>query len=353
MTLIGRAVRGARAAVGRVRARAGRGAVVLLYHRVADVTRGPWDLAVAPRRFDAQMAMLAARFRVLSPDELVAGHAAGRLPRRAVAVTFDDAYADVADAALPSLARHGVPAAVFAVSGAVGGGDAFWWDDLERLVLDAGPLPPRLPFGDDVWFDVPADARASAAPRTRSVAAAERAWRGWHGTAPTPRHALYAALWRRLRPMAAHARGRALAALAAAAASPETPGAAARSCTAAELRRLADSGVVTVGAHTVTHSELASLDREAQATELAGSRAALEALIGRSVTQLAYPFGHADSITAETPGLARAAGFAAAYVNGGGAVRAADDAYRLPRVYASDWDPAALAGAVDAALGER
>jgi peptidoglycan/xylan/chitin deacetylase (PgdA/CDA1 family) len=103
----------------RVRA-PGRGVVVLIYHRVGGGSGTEIDLA--PELFDEQMAWLAASGRAASLDE-----ALGRLgvaaadPASAsasaepdpVVVTFDDGTADLADVALPILARHGVPATVY------------------------------------------------------------------------------------------------------------------------------------------------------------------------------------------------------------------------------------------------
>jgi len=48
------------------------------------------------------------------------------MPRRPVLITFDDAYDEVAEVALPVLARHGFGAAVFVVTSHVGGSNA--WD---------------------------------------------------------------------------------------------------------------------------------------------------------------------------------------------------------------------------------
>lgn len=49
--------------------------------------------------------------------------------RRAVALTFDDGYAGVAELAWPELKARGWPATLFAVSGYLDGGRTFPWDD--------------------------------------------------------------------------------------------------------------------------------------------------------------------------------------------------------------------------------
>lgn len=331
------AARVARGVVGRARARLARRGAVLLYHRVADLGRDPWNLAVSPRRFEAHMAALArGGYSPLPLGDFVDALGAGRLPRRAVAVTFDDAYGDVGRTALPILERHGVPATAFAVSGAVGRAREFWWDALERLVLDAGALPAELDLGAAAApFAVPADARGRAA----AAAPAVKAWRAWTGAHPTPRHALYHALWRHLQPLDAPARAAALDALDAQLdAPPAAPDA--FPMTADALRQFARSAVGTVGAHTVTHPSLAAHTVDDQAREVAGSRRELEQLLGGRVDLFAYPFGDRKAYTADTVRLVAEAGFRAACVNEPAPVRPGADPLRLPRLYVSDWGEA-------------
>jgi peptidoglycan/xylan/chitin deacetylase (PgdA/CDA1 family) len=102
----------------RVRA-PGRGVVVLIYHRVGGGSGTEIDLD--PALFDEQMAWLAANGRAASLDDALArlangqgqGHEPGPDEPDPVVVTFDDGTADLADVALPILARHGVPATVY------------------------------------------------------------------------------------------------------------------------------------------------------------------------------------------------------------------------------------------------
>jgi peptidoglycan/xylan/chitin deacetylase (PgdA/CDA1 family) len=91
-----------------------------------------------------------------------------------------------------------------------------------------------------------------------------------------------------------------------------------------ELRDLA--AAVEIGAHTVTHPDLATLPYDAARDELAESRAALAGITGGDVTVAAYPYG---SATAETRRACRDAGFAAACRTLGEG--SWDDPFDLPR----------------------
>ena len=101
------------------------GITVLAYHRVGGGTDGAVDLPVA--EFRAQLARLAACFRVLSLDQAVAELAAGDPVADGVVVTFDDGTADFADHAVPALVEAGVPATLYVASGFVDAGRPFPW----------------------------------------------------------------------------------------------------------------------------------------------------------------------------------------------------------------------------------
>jgi len=109
--------------------------VILMYHRVARLQYDPWDLAVDPKRFDAQMAWLASERLVLPLHNFVDRLRAGELPNDSAAITFDDGYLDNLTNALPRLHRYGLSATLFFVGEAIGSSNGFWWDELARLIL--------------------------------------------------------------------------------------------------------------------------------------------------------------------------------------------------------------------------
>ncbi|PKK13304.1 polysaccharide deacetylase family protein [Thermomonospora sp. CIF 1] len=90
---------------------------VLMYHSVsARPARATRRLSVDPGAFAEQMALLVERGFVAVPVSALAGDPA-RLPAKAVAITFDDGYADFHEQALPVLQRLGLTATVFVTTG--------------------------------------------------------------------------------------------------------------------------------------------------------------------------------------------------------------------------------------------
>jgi peptidoglycan/xylan/chitin deacetylase (PgdA/CDA1 family) len=104
--------------------------VVLMYHRIAPDSSGRLaHLTIPPDRFAWQMAKLRdGGFAPQRQDEVAAWLVGRRtLPRRAVVITFDDAYADNTAHAFPILESHRMPAVTFVVTGKLGGRND--WDD--------------------------------------------------------------------------------------------------------------------------------------------------------------------------------------------------------------------------------
>jgi peptidoglycan/xylan/chitin deacetylase (PgdA/CDA1 family) len=130
--------------LARSRGRAEEGGLrILLYHRVAD-DRDP--LALPPARFREQMELLdSTGYRAVDLLEALALLDAGDLPPRTVALTFDDGFADVRDAALPVLASLGFRATVFVTTAVTGGDRSFPWYE--------GEQPPVLGWDEVARLD--------------------------------------------------------------------------------------------------------------------------------------------------------------------------------------------------------
>ena len=107
---------------------------VLTYHRVAKPndtpTLEPRLISTTPAMFAQQMRYLARHYAVVSLEDVLHAVTTGmRLPKRAVLITFDDAYRDVGDIAWPILQRYQLPATLFVPTWYPAQPErALWWD---------------------------------------------------------------------------------------------------------------------------------------------------------------------------------------------------------------------------------
>ncbi|NQT86609.1 polysaccharide deacetylase family protein, partial [bacterium] len=118
-------------------------AVVLRYHRVVEDGAPVPPLAVTASEFDAQLAFLKARCRVVRAAD-VAGETRGG----AVAITFDDGYRDNHDVALPTLQKHGLTATFFVTTDWMDTDRLLWWDALHKYLAVAGETGARAAGGE-------------------------------------------------------------------------------------------------------------------------------------------------------------------------------------------------------------
>lgn len=316
-------------AVGTIR-RVRAGATILLYHRVRDVADDPLLVSVSPAHFDEHLQVVREWGTPVALADLVTAVGQGRRPpKRAVAITIDDGYADLVTEVAPALERHGVPATAYVTADAVERGEPFWWDRLTEAVWGPAQLPDELELVVGAtthrW---PIDGRRPAPRWERS--------RGW----------LLTELQRVLRPAPRGERDEAVAEVEAwAGARVAPPGAASArpTVTADELRRLAGGGLVEVGAHTVSHAQLSALDADAQEAEIAGGKIALESVLDRPVDSFAYPYGGREDYDAVSVATARRVGFTSACANVVGRVTRRSDPFELPRVHVPDGDGDTLA----------
>lgn len=128
---------------------------VLAYHRIADHAAPDFvgfagNASATPAEFDAQLGWARERFTPVSLEEVAAGVAGGRLPRRPLLVTFDDGYRDNRTAALPILERHGFPGSIFLATDHIGTAVPFWWDQVAWCLGTTAMMRPHLPLMGEV-----------------------------------------------------------------------------------------------------------------------------------------------------------------------------------------------------------
>lgn len=110
----------------------GRSCSSLLYHHIGPARPGTKrELTVSPERFERQIRWLARRgYAGIKPSDWLEWIRHGSsLPKKPILLTFDDAYADTADYALPILRKYGFSAAVFVVTERLAGTNT--WDEVQ------------------------------------------------------------------------------------------------------------------------------------------------------------------------------------------------------------------------------
>ena len=285
---------------------------VLIFHRVL---RQPDALSpgeVHASQFESICAWLASWFNVLPLDEAAQRLAQGSLPARAAAISFDDGYADNCTVALPILQRHGLNATFFISTGFLDGG-IMWNDRVIESVRRASS--PALDLRGAGGLDLGLHPLGCNEDRRQAAGS----------------------LLRRIKHLPPQQREAAVGAIVEAAAV-GLPGD--LMLTTPQLLALRDAGM-GLGAHTVSHPILATLDRDVAVREISVGRDQLQALLGQRVGLFAYPNGKpGDDFTDEHVDLVRQAGFDAAVTTAWGAANSRSDPFRLPRF--TPWDRSKL-----------
>ncbi len=299
---------------------------ILMYHRIAEDAFDPWGLAVSQRMFAAQLDWLVRNRTVLPLAEFAILHQAGRLPPRALAITFDDGYACVLEHAAPLLAERGLHATMFLATALLDPDREFWWDDLQRIVLGSRAEQLTVPT------------------RTGTIAMHlgepdPGDWRWASGAPPaTARHHAYKTLWEMLHGMAWHEQADAIAALRNQAGTELSPRLPYRPLTPEQAVGAAGSAI-TFGAHTAHHADLTACEPAELRTEISDSISGCRKITGEEPECFAYPYGSYDDAAIAA---VNEAGFLCACSCEPWSVKASSPAMCLPRLGVGAWDPSML-----------
>ena len=309
--------------------------IILLYHRVFKPNLDPQLLCVTEKNFTEHLEYLSHNYDIMSLSGLIISLKEGKLPKRGVVITFDDGYADNFLNAKPILDRYSAPATVFVSTGNVDSAREFWWDDLERLILNSGTLPEKIQLkvdeadyewelGDTAYYD-----------EAESSIYAD--WNVLDKQDPTPRHQFYRSLCKILLPLPSSEQSSVLNQLYSLSKKTSEGRLSFRALSSDQVYSLSESGLVEIGAHTVTHPQLSKLSEAEQGKEIMKSKNKLSELLDRSVVSFAYPYGTRTDYTSDTVSIVHQAGFDCACSNFPGVVKSSTDKFQLPRMLVRDW----------------
>jgi peptidoglycan/xylan/chitin deacetylase (PgdA/CDA1 family) len=281
--------------------------LVLIFHRVLPEPDPLLPGEPDAEAFTAILELLRSCFRILPLEEAVRRLRSGTLPRRAACITFDDGYANNCEIALPMLLARGLPATIFVAPGFIDGGRMF-----NDSVIEAVRQAPEV-------IDL------------RSEGLGER-----HLTDAAARRRLIDDLLERLKYLAPGERSRMTDRVAVLAGAILPNG---LMMSAGQVRAVHRSGIA-IGAHTVDHPILTSVDAETARQQIRVSRSLLESMIEAPVRAFAYPNGRpVRDYSREHVAMAREAGFEFALSTAWGAATMQSDTYQIPRVAAWDVQP--------------
>ena len=286
---------------------------ILAYHRILDIpdiSTFKFDLAVvsaSTRQFREQLVLVKRHFRLVTFRDLIAALDGGpALPADAVLITFDDGYDDNYRVAFPILRELGVSAMFFVSTGHIDTGLPYIYDWLVYMVCATSsdrltvpeigvdlPLPPDLAerrrIADTLLERVK---RSDDATQQAAIMRLQREW----NMPCVPHPDCHPMNWDQLREMQAAG--------------------------------------MEIGSHGVDHRMLAKLPQAELVREIAGSKAALDAHLGRPAEVISYPVGGFDAYDDRVIGIAQQAGYRAActYIVGTNRLKATSSRYALKRL---------------------
>ena len=281
---------------------------VLVFHRVLPAPDPLYPEAMHAQRFTELCRWVQSMFCTLPLDDAARRLRNGTLPRRALAITFDDGYADNLHVAMPILQSQGLPATFFIATGFLDGG--CMWNDRVIESLRRSTLP-SIDLRELLGPDTPVFALASTLQRRIALEAVIARIKY---LPVARREALVQEIHRR---SGAHLPADLM-------------------LTSAQVRQMRHGGM-QIGAHTVSHPILARLDRAAAQREIAESKQVLETLLGERVGLFAYPNGKPGvDYNPQSVEVVRALGFDAAVSTRWAASGPATDVFQIPRF--TPWD---------------
>jgi peptidoglycan/xylan/chitin deacetylase (PgdA/CDA1 family) len=288
------------------------GAIILQYHSVHPDARipppgFPCGISHPASAFDRQMELLATQFDPVTLDDILHFlHGQKRLPRRAVAITFDDGFKDNFEVAAPILARYGLRATFYITAGSVGGRKRFWFCRLRHAFHSAAvhrwtdPVTRRLWDLSDIEQQI--EARRSVFGRCASLVSDRR-------------EEVVCSIERDLEASSSHV----------------------DDCLMmdwSQVRALREAGHI-IGSHTLTHPNLAHVSLPEARHELEESKRILEEQVAVPIVHFSYPNPFLQPhFTEETVLLTAQCGYLTAVTSTPGRARSGHSPLALPRVSA-------------------
>jgi peptidoglycan/xylan/chitin deacetylase (PgdA/CDA1 family) len=261
------------------------------------------SVSITPAKFEAALRFLTRYYTPVSLQDVLTDVEGRGLPPRAVLVTFDDAYASVAESAAPLCRQFGVPA-VFFVNAAFVDNQRLAPDNLVCYVANVSGMET-----------IRAAARAVRGPQTFPLQSLSAVFTGFFPAISLAQREVFLDALRQLAGID-EARMAQEAAL---------------YLTSKQLGTMASFGF-EIGNHTYTHVHGRSLSREDFAQQVDRNKAELEAASGTKVRSFSQPYGSSRDVTPELGEHLYRSGHEAVFLSESVANPRGADSFHLDRV---------------------
>jgi peptidoglycan/xylan/chitin deacetylase (PgdA/CDA1 family) len=278
---------------------------ILIFHRVLSQADPLFPDVPSAAQFEARMRWVASWCNVLPLQQAVERLFEGSIPARALAITFDDGYADNEQLAAPILRKLSLCATFFISTGFLDGG-SMWNDRVIEAVRSC--RQHRLDLSQ---LGLGAYVLESVAARRRCIDD----------------------VLKRIKHLEQGQRDATVQSIVSAAGGDAAPG---LMMTQQQVRSLRRMGM-EIGAHTITHPILARLEPDAALAEIRDGKTELEQIVDEPVDLFAYPNGVPErDYSAAHARMVHECGFKLAVSTAVGAASVRSDRYQLPRF--TPWD---------------
>ena len=266
-------------------------------------------LEITPKFFERVLRLIRRkRVDVISIDEMHRRMVAGDFKRRFVAITIDDGYKDIKEFAYPLLQKYEMPFTLYIPTSFPDQLGELWWLGLEAVIARNKRISLSI-NGEYRHFD------CASVSQKRELYDEVYGYLRSLKTEKEMREIVRELCARYVVDMAAFCR--------------------VLSMDWGEIAEMAEDPLVTIGAHTVSHSMLKKIpDDAAVRAEMEQSRSVLEAALGKRPEHLAYPVGDPTSAGPREFRIAAELGFKTAVTTRPGVLFKAhrDHLMALPRI---------------------
>jgi len=274
---------------------------VLTYHRVLDKHDPLQPDITTKHQFSFQMGIIKRLFNVIDLEEAIIQLKENRLPKRTIAITFDDGYRDNYTTALPILKKYDLTATFFLISSAIQNDQWLWHDliiegirALKTATIDLSSLGlQQYPISND----------------NEKLVATQEILRHIKYL-PEPQLKQFINDFKSLTSISNNTRFM---------------------MSTSEVRELSNEGM-GIGSHAVEHYILTTQTPSASRSNIIESKKSIEAMINKPVVLYAYPNGKEKDFNAEHESIIKSTGYLAAFTTCYDKISLSCNDYALPRV---------------------